>query len=474
MDAKTLEDSEIKIATRYAVRQLNKFPGWFEELARSYPQKVTEALLPVIAADLRLRDPEAHPELLDRWRQLPRSLHLPIARAVLHELEQVSPRNVRALEDALSVCRWLVGDDSSRFHDLCAVRIDEAESVEHGALWWCALAAVDPLGAVCHLEDFAEGAAQEDLDDIMEAICARFGQRQQDQELIAPALLNDPEALERFIPIVYDSIRVEDDQEDTSGRAHWIGPRQNAEYFRGRVFEGLSAIGTSAAFAALERLAVHPRMARHRDILLRHARQSPQRSIQAVPMSAEQALDWSWNHAMPVRSANELHQVTLDRLDDIRQQVERGESSTRTLFASADEKDFQPWFMEQFETRNRHSYTVHREEEADRKKMPDIRLAHSACENHPVSIEIKVAENWTGRELRGALFDQLVGRYMRAAKSRHGVLLLCSRGKGKRWDLGGKRLDFQQSLKFLQTEAGRLVAERDDIDALDVVGIDFH
>jgi hypothetical protein len=228
------------------------------------------------------------------------------------------------------------------------------------------------------------------------------------------------------------------------------------------------------AFSALERLAEDPRMADYRDLLLKHAQQAPQRSTEARPMTPAQAIEWDRNHAMPVQTANDLHGVALDRLDDIKQDVELGESSVRDLFASADEKKFQPWFKAQFETRNRHGYTVHREEEADRKKMPDIRLAHSVCADHPVSIELKVAEEWTGPQLYGALVDQLVGKYMRAAKSRHGILLLCSRGKRKRYQLGGTRMSLDEAREYLQAEADTLVQRSADIDGLAVVVVDFH
>ncbi len=224
-------------------------------------------------------------------------------------------------------------------------------------------------------------------------------------------------------------------------------------------------------FAALERVARDPRMAEYRDVLLKHAHRSLRR---VAPMTCSEAIDWCKNLGRVVQSPDDLHQVALDRLDEIKDHIETGESNTRELFASADEKKFQPWLMNQLELRNKHEYTVHREEEGDRKKLPDLRLYHSTVANHPVSIEVKVAENWTGPQLEHALEDQLVRRYLRAAKSRHGILLLCSRGKRKKWQLGQKNRDLSGARTFLQRKADALVSNSSDIDGLDVVTIDFH
>jgi len=474
LDPAHLDDSEIEVATRYAARQLNRFPEWFDRLANTHPKKVVDAFSPAIQADLCLTDPTLHPEILGRWRGLPDAIRQLTATVVLRELRRRNPEHEQSLEDALRICDWLSPNEIQSFITLCTDRLDEAGSIKLGVLWWLAAARRDPVGAVRHLQDFGQGAKREDFDAVAEATCARLGGDASERDPAASVILSDTEALEQLIPIVYEAIREADDVGFRSGQARFIGPRDNAQSFRDRLFNDLAAIGTPEAFMALERLAVDPRMNRHRDILLRHVRHSPQRSLQALPMTPVESMNWSRTHAAPVRSADDLHRVALDRLDDVREHVERGESSSRALFEQADEKKFQPWFMEQLELRNRYGYTVHREEEADRKKMPDIRLAHSACPNHPTSIEIKVAENWTGPDLRKALFEQLVRRYMRASKSRHGILLLCSRGNTKKWKLGGKRLSFSETLKFLQLEADALLAEQDDIDALTVVDIDFH
>ncbi len=489
LDPSKLSAHEVEVATRYAARQLNGFPEWFEDLARAHPQEVALALAPGIEADLRLDDGrEILPEILGHWRDLPEPIRLYVANTVLGGLEAGSPDNKQSLEDALSVCRWIEGGDAKSFSQMYATRLDSANSVDSAVLWWCALARMDPLGAVCHLEEFADLTEQKDLDEVMEALCARIDEGW-GQGVSVPELVGDTEALERLIPIVYRSIRPSDDKENNSGRAQYVGPRDRAETFRGKMFSYLKSHGTAESVAALERLAGDPRMTDHRDVLLHHARAGIQHSIQAMPMIPGEALEWAQNHAVPVRNADDLHRVALDRLDDIRMEVEGGEFSERDLFHAQDEDAFQKHIARALEFHQTvHHYVVSREEEGDREKEPDVRVSHSACAGHPVSIEIKIAENWSFAQLRDALYKQLVGQYLRPHKSRHGILLLCSRPEAKRdkkkvkqatmkrkqWNVRGEMLGFGEIVRMLQHEARSLVSMRGDIDALDVFGIDFH
>jgi hypothetical protein len=474
LDPCALHEDEVRFAARYATLEMNGFPAWFGGLAAAHAELVCGELSVVLEADLRLENGE-HTEMLHKFRGLPIEVREPMAMWTLSILEHKSPENGEALENALRVCEWLPSNEISRLAALCESRLWASLSLKHAAFWWRAWAWADSAEAVGFLEEYAVDADPASLEDVVGTLAAKLDSWPPGSNSPSLARLFDcVAALERLVPLVYATIRPEDDKENETGMACFVDDRNHAEAFRSSIFDALVRAGDSAA---LERVAEDPRMAKYRDVLLKHARQAPQLSVLARAMTPSEAMEWSLSHAMPVRIPLELYRVALDRLDDIKEQVERGESSTRGLFAGADEKKFQPWLMqqlEQLEARHHQGYTVHREEEADRRKLPDLRLYHSACGEHPVSIEVKVAENCSGPELIEALEDQLVGRYLRASKSRHGVLLLCSRGQRKKWRLGGQNRDLAGAGQFLQAEADAIVHDSPDIDALSVVTLDFH
>lgn len=93
------------------------------------------------------------------------------------------------------------------------------------------------------------------------------------------------------------------------------------------------------------------------------------------------------------------------------------------------------------------------------------------------ALELKIAERWSLGDLEEALRTQLVGTYMKANNSRHGVLVVCSSGPPlHRWKDGRGRpsLDFPRVIDRLQNAARNLLAGSPEIAELRVVAIDFH
>jgi hypothetical protein len=131
---------------------------------------------------------------------------------------------------------------------------------------------------------------------------------------------------------------------------------------------------------------------------------------------------------------------------EIADQLTGGDFSQRELLQnrSLKERDYQVWLAGNLALLSRGYYTVSREEEVIENKKPDIRL-HSSEAGAKVSIEVKVADSWSGNELRDALVSQLVSKYQRDPACRHGILVLVSLGKRQSWTLDGRRfMDLEQ------------------------------
>ncbi len=125
---------------------------------------------------------------------------------------------------------------------------------------------------------------------------------------------------------------------------------------------------------------------------------------------------------------------------------------------------------------SRGRYSVVREEEVDRLEETDIRLRNPAA--GLVTIEVKPVERGTGRysfrELVSALENQLVGQYLRAAGSCHGILVIAMLEQ-RTWRPrdGTGPIDFIELIERLNARA-QAIAETDDrVESLRVIGIDF-
>ncbi len=466
----SMSPNDAKTAARYAIHQINGFPDWFESLSTMFPQEVVEALSPAIVEDLRLVDEKHCPEFLAPLERMPASLRDGIAQVALKEIEKHPPANEHSLEYGLTISAHLSAQDRLRLAKICATQVDVEQRTAQKAWWWIGWAECSLSEAVNFLERFCEEDAQSKTDELLLSICAKLNSNYGDAERVA-SLFRNVDALTRLIPIVYQHIPMLEREDD----AHLVTDRHKAEDFRDRLIQYLVTIGTMEAVRAMETLAEDPRLKEQRNILLNQARLClSKHSLQSKPMSLEEALKWSRNGVISIRSADDLFRVVIDRLDDIREFVERGEFSLRNVFTDAAEEEFQKWIADKLTREDKHGCSYTREEEVADEKKPDIRVHHSSCARAPVSIEIKIAENWNYQELKDALHEQLVDQYLRKQKSRHGVLLLCSRGERKKAKQDPVCQKFSVLVDTLQGEADQRCSQSPDIDGLQVFGIDFH
>ena len=71
------------------------------------------------------------------------------------------------------------------------------------------------------------------------------------------------------------------------------------------------------------------------------------------------------------------------------------------------------------------------------------------------------------------LLDQLVGQYLKAVDSTHGIYLLVNAKPGRTWRLDGHTLDFSGLLQHLQELAKEIECEKEGVDRLEAIGIDL-
>lgn len=158
--------------------------------------------------------------------------------------------------------------------------------------------------------------------------------------------------------------------------------------------------------------------------------------------------------------------MDIDDLGDADSRIREG------LPTDGDEDRLQEWLDHYLNNQSQGKYESLREVMVAFKKRPDLRLV--APPFSPTSIEIKWADDWSFNELSEALSDQLVGRYMRARRSRHGVILLGWRGKKQRWRPNGETgIRLSEVVGRLNDQANDILSERMDIDGLNVLALNL-
>lgn len=177
-------------------------------------------------------------------------------------------------------------------------------------------------------------------------------------------------------------------------------------------------------------------------------------------------------------NADELFDICTNKLLDIKDDLETSDYSPKGLyqhlltrqgekFKLNKEEYFQKYILMEMRRVSNKLYSAVREPEVANRKKPDLQIWNK---NWCVNVECKIADNWTFKDLKGAIKQQLVGRYLKYQKYQHGIFLV-ARIKKKKWS----GLDFDALILKLQEHANSVINNCgfDHIKAIKVIGIDY-
>jgi len=469
--ATQISGDEAKLATKYATVELNGFPRWLRELAAAHPAPVRDILMPEIEAELRDLTPDRWRDTLQRVADADVAIVSTVAEPVFNLLSEGGGWSASALGAALAIVRRAY-QDHGRLKTLLRARFEEAGGPEVQALYGAALFHIDAqaaMGALVTKLATLDGAAQTAL--VQSLLPRLFGDRTEPHPLTPEDLPFDLH--ERLVKITFRTIRVEEDIQHPPGRAYSPGDRDHAEDGRNWLFKAFVERPGLATFEAIRRLMAEPHFPISEGRLRMMSRERAVTDAEAEPWRPADVPQFEDGFTTAPRTPLDLQRVAIGRIEDMQHELLHGDfAQGKVLAGLKSENDVQVWVAEQLRIRQGRSYTVERESHAVDEKEPDVRL-RSRATSAILPIELKVAENWTLKDLEEALEVQLVGKYLRAHEARHGLLLLVhqeSRPLGWHSDTGV--LTFAQVVRRLQVRAHAIAASGPNAPQPLVVTID--
>ncbi|MBN1106789.1 MAG: hypothetical protein JXL84_25525, partial [Deltaproteobacteria bacterium] len=474
LDFQTLSKRDAGIAARYATREFS-FPAWLPRLVEAHPAVVRKTFKLALTGEIHDTSHKNHiADVLGHLAYAPDIVRDLCAPDILDLIKKGEPDGIETLHLALKVLVSSRSIAQPRLAELAAAHTQHyKDDLPRFLAWLVAWLHIDGEGAASFLETYFRTLdARKGHDFLLHLAGAIYPHstpkytKKRGNYLRVPALL-------RLIPLIYSHIRPEDDvfREGTITS----GTRDNAQDFRRHLVDCLGATFGQEAFDALMTLAEDPRIGRHRDWFIMLAQDRAAQDAESTPWKPKDVGRFAQRFAAPLKSADDLFHLAIHHLQEVKAGTETGDSSERDLFhPETRESAVKKWVVNRLEGLARGRYSVGPEEEVDRYKKPDIRLRCLAATG-PVAIEIKRANKLSYSELEAALTDQLMGRYLRDIRSRHGILLLAHLGRKKGWRPEGQSvlLDFTAVVARLNDVATRLAQVGEDVTALRVVGIDF-
>lgn len=478
LDFSIITPTEADLACRYALNELNGFSDWLLELAKYHPDIVRAVLNECICGEWLIpADHEHFNQVLSSLKYDTGGVGSLVAVDILKNLQINDPPHYDVLETAIFILLRLSDPPRLPLSTLASQRIANYQINDpRFVLWMIVWIQLDSVSAITTLKNILT-QIQEPSNLIIE-ICNGLSTH---SKLSYPLIENPDylktEFLQEFIPMVFHYIRFEDDLDRTNGGVYTLTSRDHAQDFRNSLIERFSRLSDPEVDNVLRSFLGDPIFSIYRDYIFHLIEKRIELSSELIPWQPKDIQDFMHEHEVSPQSDYELFKIACKRFFSIKDEVERGDISSRyDIHIDDEESVLRSWLARQLRNKSRGRYTVTQEEEIDLEQQPDLRI--EAPGMGPVSIEIKWAENWSLDQLNKGLIDQLLGKYLRAPNSNFGVYVLGYIGKGNKqhWvdDKSNMRFSYDELVHHFEKIADAEVKHQNYNKDLRVFGINFQ
>ena len=438
-----LSASEVCLALRYIVLELNGFPSWLEGMYRVWPEAVLEAILTELFWELDNTQPN-------------QPMHY-----ILHDLAVYASWLHRALlEPILDWVRTheLPSDDALR-HSLRILKggglgsaelvtVAKTKATDHlsarCAYWYAIWVDAEPDTGVNAVTDWLDGLGSDEGSHAAQLfITALMGNRHGADSRVNFEGFQTPRHLKSLYVLMHRHIRATEDIDRSGGGGYTPGLRDDAQEARARLFVLLSEFPGKETYVALTELIEEHPYPSSRPWMAKRARQRAEVDGDLEPWTAEQVAEFGAKLTRTPASHRQLFDLTVARVTDLKNWVERGNDSPYHTWQKADsEHEIRNLVAGWLNQNWTNPATIAQEPELANGQRMDIWLQNQNVPS-PVPVELKLLDKrWTGPKLCERLRNQLAGDYLREATGGCGLMLLIWQGSKplRRWMIDGRRV----------------------------------
>ncbi|WP_440466169.1 hypothetical protein ACKI1H_20775 [Pseudomonas sp. YH-1] len=477
-----LSVEEAELAARYAPIESSGFPTWLEALAREHSVSVERTLGPDLTAELEeIAAPRTFAIMLQNISHAPATvaqLFLPRLRAWL----DAHTCSLRDNEDELTAAGRLERvlkillehvDDGTTNH-VCLMAEDRLKISTPNAFtqtWLTTLMRCDPAKGSEALERLLAPFEPAETGTAIDVFGTLFGDRHNSLRVDLTRPSFTPQLLLRLARLAYRYVRPCDDIVHEG--VFSPGSRDAAQEGRNAVLSALLGASGSEAWAVKLEMTADPLFAHFRDRLAMLAREKEAEGADNAVFTELELDQFSRYGELPPTTRDDMFAVLVDRLDDLEDLLLQDVSPRDAWALIKDEKVMRREISRALQHASNHVYQVDQEAVTADEKETDIRLR--SLSGQQGTIELKLGENWSGRELRDTIKCQLVTKYMAAESSRSGCLLVTV-ASDRKWDHPdtAERIDIKGLKTMLETEASRVANDVSDCIRLTVKVLDLR
>jgi hypothetical protein len=475
-----LNEEQAKRAIYLGIQESNFLPDWAIKCIKIYPKTAKEIILPIIDETIKSNTDNY---LLFKLSQIDGDV-LNIFYEDLWERIQ-SQRDSKSIRDVVKIIANMNLKDieCSKLAEYICDKIPDIESPDTTS-WLELLYSTDKK--IADKKIFVEKIRKlekkysKNLEKMKQFFIDFFDELYFRQMCEIKNKTADDKELVDLLPLLFKYIAPNNDTQHKNGEFFYPGARYNAESFRNQIFNLISVNNFTKD---------------DRDRLLDIAKNIKDKQvsdkIQCVAdelllidegvLTENDVIKIENSDYLPPKSADDLFEIVCNKLEEIKTDIETSDYSLKKLcqdLAASESKNeikiekeehFQKYMLMELRRLSRNLYSSVREPEVADDKKPDLQIWDR---NWCVNIECKVADNWSGKNIRDAIESQLIEKYLKYPKYRHGILLL-SRIKRENWEIDGPEVCFSKLIGLLQLYADEVKKKYNHIKDIRIIGIDY-
>jgi len=471
-----LSEAEIRHALRYLTWELNGFPAWLKAMHQAFPSLVMDAILAELHWELMHSDPDSpmHYILHDLVYYAP-WLYSSLVAPLLDWMEG----NVISNQSVLRYCLQIFiggGADCERLAELAQSKIKDAYSIGNLAAWYAVWIDIDSSAAIPELEgwlsslneDVASQAAQLFIAELM-------GGRRVKKIGNGRLSYQNVDHLKFLYTLMHQYISVKDDIHRENG-VYSPGLRDDAQDARHALLKLLSEMPGKKTYVALCELEKDHPVQNYRPRMGRLAYKRAEEDADLESWSVQQVQEYDLHQVRTPITHRQLFDLTIDRLIDLKNWLERGNESPYKTWRRADgETEMRNLVAGWLNHQSLKRYSCAQENELANSQRPDI---WTQCPRvpSPVPIELKLLDQgWSGPALCERLRNQLAGDYLREETAGCGVMLLIWQGVSTQlhWEIEHRRVELTDLKNALKGYWNTVACDYPGVAAIEVILIDL-
>lgn len=479
--ASKLSPEEAELVCRYAPIHLNGFPSWLEAVAGAHPTAIDSVLGREIS--LAIYDPanEDHSHVLQDIKYASPAIagiFVPRVRQWLESMLSGPGSNVRASETvtnhAIEIMLKFGNEDDRAFLESAVTRFLEAGLSVPGARTWLPLLfRLNPARATDLLEAGLADVEPEN-DGVAVGWFARLFGRDHEGDAVYPKAPGFTSAVRlRLAKLAYRHVRPSDDVRHEG--TYTPDTRDNAENARNNLLGAVLDLSGSEGWSTKMAMIDDPLFAHFADRGRILAEEKAAEEADAANLSETEFKTLDTYGEAPPNTRDAMYQLLRDRLDDIDDALLQDTSPREQWALIEDERVMRRAIARELNAMNNHLYTVDQEAATADEKETDIRL-RSTSSPQQATIELKIGEkDRSAGDLRSALKDQLLIKYMAAEHAKAGCLMITvSSDRTWRHPETNAQMSLPMLTEFLDAEARRLQEELGGTVRLMAKGLDLR